>query len=222
MVTGTSLEGQLVSVEARLGSTDVQRREWNTAEPYAWADAWALEGDTVLLARRQVDIDALGGNILSSTLTVLLSQIPTRLTRIGPTGTVDVATSQLDTTCSDRVFDARLVCMAFDGTRTHLFVLEPSDATPRPVGSIAGRFMGHRPTAGGWVSGWLSDDWLSSTQLAIDVHSRRAISLPGELNANELTVWGDIAATLTHGGRSTRVRLYRLDASANDSLSAAK
>ena len=222
MVTGTSLEGQLVSVEARLGSTDVQRREWNTAEPYAWADAWALEGDTVLLARRQVDIDALGGNILSSTLTVLLSQIPTRLTRIGPTGTVDVATSQLDTTCSDRVFDARLVCMAFDGTRTHLFVLEPSDATPRPVGSIAGRFMSHRPTAGGWVSGWLSDDWLSSTQLAIDVHSRRAISLPGELNANELTVWGDIAATLTHGGRSTRVRLYRLDASANDSLSAAK
>jgi hypothetical protein len=223
VVTGTSFDGQLVSVEARLGSPDVQRREWNTSEPYGWADAWALEGDTVLLARKQFDLDAIGGNILSSTLTLLLSHIPTRLTRIGPTGTIDVATSQLDTTCSDRVFDAaRLVCMAFDGTRTHLFVLEPSDSTPRPVGSIAGRFLSHRPATGGWVSGWLSDDWLTSTQLAIDVHSRRAISIPGELNANELTVWGNVAATLTHGGTSTRVRFYRLDASGGDGLSAAK
>jgi Zn-dependent protease with chaperone function len=222
VVTGTSFDGQLVSVEARLGSSEVERREWNTSEPYGWADAWALEGDTVLLARKQFDLDVLGGGALSSTLTLLLSHIPTRLTRIGPTGPIDVATSQFDTTCSDRVFDAaRLVCMAFDGTRTHLFVVEPSDATPRPVGSIGGHFLSYRPTTGGWVSGWLNDDWLTSTQLAIDVHSRRAISIPRELGANELTIWGNVAATLTHAGTSTRVRFYRLDAG-GDRLSAAK
>jgi Zn-dependent protease with chaperone function len=223
VVTGVGFDGQLTSAEAQLGSTDVQRREWKTAEPYGWADAWALEGDTVLLARRQFDLEALGGGFLNSTLTLLLSHIPTRVTRIGPSGATEVATSQLDTTCSDRVLDgARLVCMAFDGTRTHLFVLEPNDATPRPVGSIAGRFMSHRPTTGGWMSGWLNDDWLTTTQLAIDVHSHRAVSMPEGLHANELTVWGNTAATLTHDGQSTRIRFYRLAASSSEGVSAAK
>lgn len=222
VVTGTSFDGRLISVEGDLGSPEVDRREWNTAEPYGWADAWALEGDTVLLARKQFDLDVVGGGALSSTLTLLLSHMPTRLTRIGPAGPIEVATSQLDTTCSDRVFDtARLVCMAFDGTRTHVFVLEPSDSTPRPVGSIGGHFLSYRPTTGGWVSGWLDGDWLTSTQLAIDVHSRRAISIPRELGANELTVRGNVAATLTYGGTSTRVRFYRLDAG-HDRLAAAK
>jgi Zn-dependent protease with chaperone function len=222
MVTGNSFDAQLVSVEALLGGSEVKRREWNTAEQSAWADAWALEGDTVVLARKDFDLDMLHGNIMSSTLSMLLSQIPTRLTRIGPTGTIDIATSQLDTTCSDRAFDAaRLVCLAFDGTRTHLVVLEPRDSTPRPVGSIGGRFMSYRPAAGGWVSGWLHDDWLTTTQLAIDLQSGRAISLPREFSANELTVWGHVAATLTHLGTSTRVRLYRLDAG-GDRVAAAK
>jgi hypothetical protein len=222
VVTGHSFDGQLVSVEAPLGSPDVQRREWTTVERHGWTDAWALEGDTVLLARKQFDLDAIGGGALSSTLTLLLSHIPTRLTRIGPTGTIDIATSQLDTTCSDRVFDAaRLVCMAFDGKRTHLFVFEPNDSAPRPVGSIAGHFLSHRPTVGGWVTGWLNEDWLTTTQLAIDVQSHRAISMPPELAANELTVWGNVAATLTHLGTSTRVRFYRLDSGSNG-MSAAK
>jgi Zn-dependent protease with chaperone function len=222
LVTGSSFDGQLVSVEARLGSPDVQRREWTTADRYGWADAWALEGDTALLARKQFDLDAIGSGALGSTLTLLLSHIPTRLTRIGPAGTIDVATSQLDTTCSDRVFDAaRLVCMAFDGKRTHLFVFEPSDTAPRPVGSIGGHFLSYRPSAGGWINGWLNDDWLASTQLAIDIESRRAISLPRDLAAHELTVWGHVAATLTHLGTSTRVRFYRLDAG-GDQKSAAR
>lgn len=223
VVTGVSFDGQLVSVTARLGDADVDRREWNTEEPYGWADAWALDGDTVLLARKQFDFATLDRGIVSSMLTLLLSHIPMRLTRIGPNGPVDVATSQLDTTCSDRAFEAaRLVCMAFDGTRTHLFVLDPSDPTPRPVGSIAGHFLSYRPTAGGWVSGWLNNDWLTSTQLAVDVRSRRALSMPRELGVNELTVWGEIAAALTHTANSTRVRLYRLTTPGRDGLSASK
>jgi hypothetical protein len=221
VVTGTSLDGHLVSVEARVGSSDLERREWNTAESYGWADAWVRDGETVLLARKQFFFDTLDGGMLSSTLTLLLSHIPTKLTRIGPTGTIDLATSRLDTTCTDRTFDAsHLVCMAFDGARTHVFVLEPGDATPRPVGSIGGHFLSYRPTTGGWVSGWLNDDWLTSTQLAIDVRSQRAISISRDMGAHELTVWGDVAATLTHDAMSTRIRFYRLDPSSG--LSAAK
>ena len=222
VVTGSGPAGELVSAQGRIGGSDVERREWTTSEKYEWADAWALDGDSVLLARKQFDLDVAGGGVLGSTLTILLSNIPTRLTRIGPAGPIDVATTQFDTTCSDRVFDAkRLVCMAFDGARTHVFVLGPRDAAPQPVGSIGGHFASYRQTTGEWVSGWLNDDWLTSTQLAIDVQSRRAISIPSELRANELTVWGNVAATLAHLGGSTRVRFYRL-AAGGEGVSAGK
>jgi hypothetical protein len=58
--------------------------------------------------------------------------------------------------CFDRVLDAaRLVCAAFDGTRTHLFVLEPGGNPPQPIGSLAGHFLSYRQTREGWLSGWV-------------------------------------------------------------------
>jgi hypothetical protein len=101
--------------------------------------------------------------------------------------------------------------MAFDGTRTHLFVLDPAGGMAQPIGSLAGRFVSYRPTREGWLSGWINSGWIDSTQLAVDVVSRRAIGMPRELRAGELTVAGRVAATLTHGASSTHVRLYRLD-----------
>jgi hypothetical protein len=40
--------------------------------------------------------------------------------------------------------------------------------------------------------------------------SGRAITIPRDLRADELTVAGGVAAVLAHTGSTTRVRLYRL------------
>lgn len=208
MVTGMSLEGHLVAVEANVGSAEMQRREWNMADQAGWPDAWAIDGDSVLVAHRQFDL-----NGLSWTMLFMLDQMQTRLTRIAPNGTSKIAASQLDTSCSDRAFDAaRLVCLAFDGTRTHLLAVD-SSGDPQPIGSLSGHFVSYRPTRDGWMSGWLSSGrWVNSAQqLAVDVVNGRAIAIPRDLRADELTVAAGVAGVLAHTGMATtRVRLFRL------------
>ena len=207
LVTGMSFDGHLVAVEARAGSTDLQRHEWSIIDQNGWPDAWAVDGDGVLVAHRQFDVEG-----LSWTMLFMLDHLQTRLTRITSNGTSRIAASQLDTSCSDRAFDAaRLVCLAFDGTRTHLLAVHTT-GDPQPIGSLSGHFVSYRPMRDGWLSGWLtSGRWTNSTQLAVDVVSGRAITIPRDLRADELTVAGGVAAVLAHTGSSTRVRLYPLN-----------
>lgn len=207
LVTGMSFDGHLVAVEARAGSTDLQRREWSIIDQNGWPDAWAVDGDGVLVAHRQFDVEG-----LSWTMLFMLDHLQTRLTRITSNGTSKIAASQLDTSCSDRAFDAaRLVCLAFDGTRTHLLAVDTT-GDPQPIGSLSGHFVSYRPMRDGWLSGWLtSGRWTNSTQLAVDVVSGRAITIPRDLRADELTVAEGVAAVLAHTGSTTRVRLYPLN-----------
>lgn len=207
LVTGMSLEGRLVAVDASVGSADMRRREWNIADQTGWPDAWAIDGDNVLVAQRQFDLDG-----LNWTLLLMFDRMQTRLTRITPTGTSKIAASQLDTSCSDHAFDtARLVCLAFDGTRTHVLAVD-STGDPQPIGSLSGHFVSYRTTRDGWVSGWLtSGRWVNATQLAVDLTSGRAVAMPRELRADELTATGNVAGVLSHTGTATtRVRLFRL------------
>jgi Zn-dependent protease with chaperone function len=211
LVTGTTLEGNLASVESAVGRRGVRRREWSLDEAPGWSDAWAIQGETVLTARKEFPFDPTDGDALGLMLKMMFDQMPTRLTRITPAGAADVATSQLDTSCTDRALDAeRLVCLAFDGSRTQFFAVEPRSGTLAPIGSIAGHFVSHRPTRAGWVSGWIdAHGWIDPRQLAVDVVGGRAIAAPR--GAGEFTAVGRVAGTLTYGGASTRVRLYRLN-----------
>jgi len=213
LVTGASADGRIVSVEGTFGREEVVRREWAITDRQGPADAWAIEGDTVLLAHRSFDVDTLPDSPWGLAMMALLDQSETRLTRFTPAGPADVATSQLDTTCSDRALGGeRIVCTVFDGTRTHLLVLDPHGSGPRSIGSLAGHFAGYRPAREGWLTGWTtSGGWLTPTQLAVDVASGRAIIVPRELGAQEIAVAGRVAGTVQHEGASTRVRLYRVD-----------
>jgi len=71
-----------------------------------------------------------------------------------------------------------------------------------------------RPTREGWISGWTMTSAGAvnlSTQVAIDVVSRRVVAVPDGIRAEEVTAAGAVAAVLTRDASSTRVRLYALD-----------
>lgn len=207
IVSGMSIEGRLVAVEGSVGSEDMNRREWNVADQTGWPEAWAVDGDSALVADRRFDVDSLNWTML-----FMFDHLQTRLTRVTPNGTSRIAASQLETNCSDRAFDsARLVCLAFDGASTHLLAIDPA-GEPQPIGSLNGHFVSYRPTRDGWLSGWLtSGRWANSTQLAVDAVSGRAVAIPRALRADELTVVGQVAGALSHSATFTRVRLYRLN-----------
>jgi hypothetical protein len=179
------------------------------------SEAWAVEGDTALRAHRAFDFDPRDAGATILTMAAVLGQMETRITRITPAGQTPVAVSQLDTICTDHAFDGqRLVCMAYDGARTHVLAFTPTGDAPQPIGSLGGRFLSSRPTREGWVSGWAMTGAgaLNMTgQMAIDLVSRRLVTVPADLRADEITAAGSVAAILTHDMSSTRVRLYSLD-----------
>src|SRR5262249_48531835 len=155
VVTGMDIEGRIASVEGTVGGSDTRRREWNTSDRQDTIDAWAIDGDTALRAQRTFGFDPLAGGAFSLTLAAMLDQMETRLTRITPAGQTQVAVSQLETMCTDHALDGeRLVCVAYDGARTHVLAFAPTGDAPQPIGSLTGRFFTSRPTREGWLSGW--------------------------------------------------------------------
>jgi len=215
MVSGVDVDGRIVSANGIVGSGGVTRRDWTVASREEIADAWAIDGDTALRAQRTFGFDPLDGGALNLTMAAMLSQMDTRVTRITPRGETQVAVSRLDTMCSDRALDGeRLVCLAYDGTRTHVLAFAPAADAARPIGSIGGRFMASRPTREGVVSGWMTTSagaMAMPAHAAIDLVSPRLVTFPADLRADEVTVVGRVGATLTHDASSTRVRFYSLD-----------
>ena len=209
LVAGANYEGSVVSVESPIGHGDIQRREWRHDNDHEWPEAWAVEGDSVVLAETMFNPGM--GNRLSWRWTMLLGfdlMMRTQLTKVTPTGSKAIAASELSTTCSDVLEATRLVCMAFDGARTHLVSLAPAVPTPRPIGSLTGHFAAYR-ASNKWLSGWVD-----SKAVAIDIESGRAIAPPREHEHGQFTAAGSIAATFAHERPSaTRIRLYSLERS---------
>jgi Zn-dependent protease with chaperone function len=206
LVAGSTFEGRVVSVEGEGGHSDVQRREWHRDEDdHDWAQAWAVEDDTVVLAEQMFDPGMLDGISWRWWMIFAYDSMQTRLTEITPLGSKEIVVSQLSTTCTDVLDATRLVCMAFDGVRTHVVSLEPGTATLKPVGTLNGQFVGYRSSEK-WVIGWFG-----VSALVIDVDSGRAIAIPRDLASGQFSVAGQFAATLAHQGSATRIRLYALN-----------
>jgi hypothetical protein len=214
VVTGIDVEARMVSVEGAVGGGTTRRREWNVMDREEALNALAIDGDTALRSQRTFGFDPIRGGALNLTMAAMFDQMETRLTRVTPNGETPVAVSRLDTICTDHAFDGeRLVCMAYDGSRTHVFAFAPAGEAPQPIGSLGGRFLTSRPTREGWLSGWMmtSGGAVSmSSQVAIDLAARRIVAVPREMRAEEITVAGQVAGTVTHDASSTRVRLYSL------------
>jgi len=214
LVTGMDDAGRIVSIEGVVGGSDQSRREWTPRDREQAGEVWAIEGDTALRAQRTFGFDPLNADAFSLTLAAMLDQMETRLTRLTPAGETEVAVSRLDTLCTDHALDgARLVCMAFDGTRTHVIALAPASNTLEPIGSLAGRFLMARPARDGWLGGWRTTSGLLDipSQVAIDLESRRLLTLPSTIRAEEITAVAGVAATVTHDAAHTRIHLYALE-----------
>ncbi|HEY7289534.1 MAG TPA: M48 family metallopeptidase [Vicinamibacterales bacterium] len=213
-VVGTDGDGRTVSVDGTVGGDGTSRRTWNVAEREAFSDAWAVDGDTALRVHRTFGFDPTASGALSLTMAAMLEQTETRVTRVTAKGETPLAVSRLETTCTNDALDGgRIVCMAFDGGRTHILEMSANDGTPEPIGSLGGRFFTARPLREGWLTGWTTAGTHAISmpvQVAVEIATPRVVLFPGELGMQEIAVVGQIAGTLTHEGTSTRVRLYAL------------
>jgi hypothetical protein len=70
---------------------------------------------------------------------------------MGPRAGAELGVSRLDASCDARPIEDRLVCSAFDGTRTRIVALDQSGVTP--ITSLPGRFVSHGRAGSGWLTG---------------------------------------------------------------------
>jgi hypothetical protein len=67
----------------------------------------------------------------------------------------DLGISNADADCVGHALDEdRLVCHAFDGTRTRVVEVDPATGRINPLATLHGRFISHGRAGGGWLTGW--------------------------------------------------------------------
>jgi hypothetical protein len=186
----------------------VRRQQWDDPTGAGWAEATAVDGDTLLTAARAFGFEDLEHG-WSWTMMLNIDQARTLLTRATAAGSSTVWVSYLEASCAIQGGGReQIVCAAFDGRRTRILAAAPTDQSLTAIGSLNRQFLSDSSTRGDWMTGWLD-----CRAAAIDVTSRRAIVASPGCSADSITVSGGVAAVLVHEGQSTRVRIYRLPGS---------
>ena len=197
----------MVRVDGMLGQSATARKEWtldSAARSYPWV--LASEGDQALVVETQYRSGPLDGLApLASAWFFPTDRTTTILRRITPSSTTEIAVSRLRPYCDvSPVVGEPTVCVAFDGTRSHIFTTdETGELRARAV--LDGRAFLSAVDAGGWISG----SW-NGKPVAINLRadSADAIQMPA---VERLAVAGRYAAVVLYAGdEPSNVRTFPL------------
>jgi hypothetical protein len=197
----------MVRVDGTLGQSATERKEWTLESParsYPWV--LASEGDQALVVETQYRSGPLDGLApLASAWFFPADRTTTILRRVTSSGTTDIAVSRLRPYCDvSPVVGEPAVCVAFDGTRSHIFTMDETGEL-RARALLDGRAFLSAVDAGGWISG----SW-NGKPVAINLRgeSADAIQMPA---VARLAVAGRYAAVVLYAGdEPSNVRTFPL------------
>jgi hypothetical protein len=203
----------IVRARGFIGGQEIHTARWPLSNNAgAWTDAIAGSGDAVLGVDRRNDRGLLERAATwwpwvspmapyRSESTVWIAQDGRR---------VNVGTSKLDTQCFATVLDDdRLLCVAFDGMRTHFSAVAAS-GTIHAIAWTWGRFMPYGTVAHGFISGWLD-----SSPVVLRPATREMMRAdPNRGVATQLSATDGWIATVSFDGTASRVRMFRLNPTA--------
>jgi hypothetical protein len=133
-------------------------------------------------------------------------RIESRLGRLDPSGYTELGRTRFTTQCHPTRSEDRLLCSAFDGTRTRFAALDPASSSITTTAWLHGRFTGDSLSQDGWLSGWLGSEPV--TIRATTFEGVRAPRAPGH-HVMQVVATGDIIATVSYTPSGSMVRLYR-------------
>jgi hypothetical protein len=122
---------------------------------------------------------------------------------------IEAGRSLLDAACAnDALGDSRLVCTAFDGTRTRIVAIDIDSGLVTALTTIDGHFRTNLGGTRGWLTGWAE-----AGPVALRLATREAIHPPVPFREYVSTVAATDAVMGTvawkYGG--SRIRLYRTE-----------
>jgi heat shock protein HtpX len=198
IVRATGTIGQEGATVTRWASP-VDRRMWNTSV--------AVSGDAALLVETRYDETLFETLSLWRTFTSFQTATVSRLWRLSQSDQRDLGTTRIATHCfAEALGDDRLVCSAFDGTRTRILVLDPTSGAISALGTVDGMFASYERAPTGWLTGWCN-----STPVALRLGTREVVAASGREPGFIGFATGERSVgTITSTGASSRVRVFPL------------
>src|SRR3954471_11465909 len=207
VLLGRDESNRFVRAEGIVGQPGVTTMTWTgLSSRGSWIDAIATHDASVLIAERHYEFGIWREIPLLGIVPHLARYPETRLARIEGDARIEAGFSRLETTCTAGTLpEERIVCAAFDGTRTHLAAIDPATAAVTPLVMLDGRFWGGNVVADGWTSGW----W-ESGPAAIHLATHAVVRAPriADEFVSLLTATDAVVATVSPMDEGARVRLY--------------
>lgn len=208
-LVGHDSKGRIVRAEGRPGRDRIDVTRWPAPESvHGWIETIATSGASALAVETRPE----PGSLQPTTLVpwaMLIGRpgLQSHVWTIGRTPRTTGAFSRLTVGCAQDALgpgDERLVCAAFDGTRTRFVALDPADGRVTPLAWLRGAFMQHGASGDGWLAGW-ADRSLVVLQLA----RREALRFPQSEVVTHARGTQRVLATASYrAGTGTLLRIY--------------
>lgn len=129
------------------------------------------------------------------------------LWHLGQGSHMDLGISRIATGCYPNVIGGeRIVCTAYDGTRTRIVSADPATREISAIGTLDGLFAGDEHPPAGWLTGWSG-----STPVALRLNTRELVTLPERPPALVgLTTSDRSLGIITADGGRSKIRLFPL------------
>jgi heat shock protein HtpX len=208
-LVGWDADGRIVRVRGAFGTSEVETARWAAPkiDRHLGTMAVAVSEHHAIVVETQYDYGSL--DILSARmLAVMLDPGATnaRLWHVDEHGPKDLGLSRITTTCSPDVMPhARLVCSAYDGTRTRIVTLDATTGVRAALGVMNGRFAVDEHPPAGWLTGWRD-----MTPVAIRLRTGQIVTAPHEHALIGFAAADRWLATVTVDGEQSTLRLYPL------------
>jgi len=209
-IVGLVRQQRIVRAVGHVGAAEAALTTWTVPanSEYGWMDAVSADGDGALYVENAYGSGPTAGSILGRWYTTLHAREESRLWHLNGASQSLAAHSRLSVHCTaGDPTSASLVCSAFDGERTRLAAVDPSNARITPIGAFDGRFRQYGSIGPGWISGWLN-----STPVVVSPASSRALTVatrPLEW-IRALAATGSTLASVSTTRSGCIIRIYRI------------
>ena len=208
---GWDADGRILRARGTIGGDAVEATRWTSpVDRPIWPTVVVASGDDALLVETRYD----GGLDFTTFFRAFSLLHPgaaaAHLWHVGQGSHKDLGISRIATDCYPGVLGGeRIVCSAYDGTRTRIVSVDPATGEISAIGSLSGLFAGDDHRSAGWLTGWRD-----STPVALRLDTRELVTLSEPQRALVgLTMSERWLGTITADtGRST-IRLFPLSIS---------
>ena len=208
---GWDADGRILRARGTVGGDGVEVTRWTSpVDRQVWPTVIVASGNDALLVETRYDDVLNFARFFRAFSFVHPGAGVFQLWHVGQGSHKDLGISRIATNCyPSGIGGERVVCSAYDGTRTRIVSVDPATGEISAIGTLDGLFASDDHSAAGWMTGWLD-----STPVALRLDTRELVTLPERQHALVgLTMSDRWLGTITADTGRSKIQLFRLSMS---------